>query len=350
MRALLLLALWGAWLQPAIAAEATCRTAEPFRIRVRFAGEAARDLLVESTLPSGIQLRDAASPDPIWSAGPDTARTQQFAGMDAPFGTSFAAVHLDADGLHDLLYAGDRAGRVWRFDLRSGARPTSWMQATVIAELGAPGGGRGFIAPPDATLIAPETGPAWLNIALGTATIGEPRTDHRFYVLRDSIAERRMAPLVESDLERLSPPAGIARSNTSGYYLPLGSAQVLAQALTLNGRIHFVAVENARSLLAACASGTLPAAPVALSVTVLRAEDGTVEPDGSTVPASNGPVPPLLRRPLPAALPASAGVVLATAPADANGHVPCMVGDQRLPACSLDTRPRRSWWRREDAD
>jgi hypothetical protein len=317
---------------------------------VRFSGEASREVLLESTLPAGFRLLDPSSRNEIWSTGPDTTNTQVFAAMDADFGASFTTVHLDADGVHDLLYAGDRAGRIWRFDLRSDARPASWMQATVIAKLGAPGGGRSFIAPPDVAFITSSSGQSWLNIALGTANTAAPRTDHRFYVLRDSLAERRLVPLVEADLEQLAPPAKVALENANGYFLPLGSAQVLAQSLTLNGHVHFVAVENSRNLLAACGSGMLPTAPVELSVTVLRAEDGTVEPQPGAEATINDSVRPQLRRPVAGALPAGSGVELATMPADSGGRVPCMVGEQTLPACFLDTRPRRSWWRREDAD
>jgi hypothetical protein len=355
MRALLALALYVAC-QPAVqAAEAGCRATEPLRIRARFAGEAPRDVLVESVSPNGFRLLDAASRTQIWSAGPEPANTQQVPGMDADFGASFAAVHLDADGLHDRLYAGDRAGRIWRLDLHAGARPAAWMRATLLAELGAHGGGRGFTAPPDVTRIDAPPGSSWLNIAMGTANTGVPRNDHRFYVLRDSLAEDRDTPLTESDLQALSPPAGVTRGNTRGYYLLLGSAQVLAQALTLNGRIHFTAVESSRNFLAACGRGTLPSTAVEMSVTVLRALDGAVEPDedpaaGSRGNSTNPGSSSSLRRPLSAAQPASTGVELASTPADSSGRLPCLIGTEPLPACFLDTRPQRRWWRREDAD
>jgi hypothetical protein len=349
-RSLLLLAWWGALHQPSAAADADCRIAKPLRMIVRFSGEASREVLLESTLPAGFRLLDPSSRNEIWSTGPDSTNTQVSAAMDADFGASFTAVHLDADGVHDLLYAGDHAGRIWRFDLRSDARPTAWMHATVIASLGATGGGRSFIAPPDVAFITSSSGHSWLNIALGTANTAEPRTDHRFYVLRDSLTERRQVPLVEADLEQLAPPARVARENANGYFLTLGSAQVLAQSLTLNGHVHFVTVESARNLMAACRSGMLPTAPVELSVTVLRAEDGMAELQPGTEASTSGNARPQLRRRMAGALPAGSGVELATTPGDSHGRVPCIVGEEPLPACFLDTRPRRSWWRREDAD
>jgi hypothetical protein len=349
-RGLVLVALWAASLPAAAATESQCRAMTELTIRVRFAGEAPREVVIESNLPSGFRLLDSTSREELWSTGPDPARTQQFASMDAGFGTSFAALHLDADGVHDRLYAGDRAGRLWRFDLRAGARPAAWIEAALLADLRAPGGGRGFVARPDVALIHTATGATWLNIAIGTANTGAPRADHRFYVLRDSTTERPGTPLLERDLELLSPPAVADRSSGRGYYLQLGSAQVLAQALTLNGLIHFTVVEIPRNLVAACRADTLPDTLVPLSVTVLRATDGALEPADAADNINRASDTRDLRRPLATPLPASAGVELAAQPDTASGLVPCRIAAQALPGCSLDTRPRRSWWRREDAD
>ncbi len=168
----------------------------------------------------------------------------------------------------------------------------------------------------------------------------------RFYVLRDTLgAVARSTPLTESDLERLTPPQGVAADNAAGYYLALGSAQVVAQALTLDGRIHFTAVENGRILPTGCASSAPPAASVPLSVTVLQTVDGTVAPGDAGNGAENN-----LRRPLGAAFSASAAVMLAATPPPADGRLTCLIGTTELPGCFLDTHPHRSWWRREDAD
>ncbi len=100
----------------------------------------------------------------------------------------------------------------------------------LIADLGAPGGGRGFIARPDIARIEGPAGTSWLNIAIGTINTDVPRNDHRMYVLRDLINNPPSPPMVESDLEPLAPPAGVSRGNKHGYYPPLGSVQVVAAA------------------------------------------------------------------------------------------------------------------------
>src|SRR5688572_25596256 len=82
-------------------------------------------------------------------------------------------------------------------------------------------------------------------------------------------------------------------------------------------------VESPRNLLAACPANTLPDTAVALSVTVLRAKDGTVE---AADPANSNPRTSDtrdLRRPLATPLPASTGVELAAMPDAASGLVPC---------------------------
>jgi hypothetical protein len=332
----------------AMAADSGCQAPASLTLRVQFADEAPREVLLQSSLPSGLRMLDPVDGREIWSAGTGPGTTQQIEEMDAAFGASLEAVHLDEDGLHDRLYAGDRAGRLWRIDLRTGGRPRSFVRAGVLADLRAPGGGRGFVAAPDVSRIETPGAPPWLNIAIGTASTGTARADHRFYVLRDGLdSPIPAAPLTEADLELLAPPLGVSNASARGYYLPLGTSQVLAQSLTLNGRIHYTAVERGHSLFAGCAIGTLPTTAAPLTVTVIRAADGAIPVDSD----GNGRIDHGdLRRPLPRALPANAAVALTSTPAGTDGRLPCQVGGELLPECSLDIRPQRSWWRREDAD
>jgi len=329
-------------------ADARCQAPAPLTMRVHFAGEAPREVLLQSSLPNGLRLLDPVDGRELWSAGAGPDVTQQIAGMDAAFGSSMMAVHLDEDGFHDRLYAGDRTGRVWRFDLRVGAHPRSFLRAGVLADLRVPGGGRGFLAAPDITRIESPGTPPWLNIAIGTANTGAPRADHRFYVLRDALNTPLPAlAITEADLELLAPPLGIGNSRARGYYLSLGSSQVLAQSLTVNGRIHYTAVDHGPSQFAPCDIGSLPTTAATLSVTVVRAADGAVpvDTDGNDrIDRAD------LRRPLPRVLPANAAVVLALNPAGPDDRIHCQIDGEILPDCSLDTRPQRTWWRREDAD
>lgn len=331
-----------------MAADAGCHAPAPLLLRVRLADEAPRDALLLPAGDGGLVLLDPESRHTLWSAGPRPGTSQQITAMDAAFGASLTALHLDEDGLHDRIYAGDQAGRVWRLDLRAGARPSAWMRAGLLADLGVPEGGRGFLAAPDVTRIEIPGFAPWLNIALGTANIGAARGDHRFYVLRDALdAALPPAPLTEADLDLHALPLGVGHAVSRGFYLPLGTSQVLAPALTLNGFLHFTAVESGHSLLARCGIGTLPTAAVQLSVTVIRAEDGAVVTDRD----GNGRIDQFdLKQRLPRPLPANSMVAL---PARTTGNatrLQCAVAGEPLPECFLDIRPRRTWWRREDAD
>ncbi|MGC4027463.1 MAG: hypothetical protein QM696_01130 [Steroidobacteraceae bacterium] len=329
---------------------ADCRPARAIPLQIRFADEAPRAALLRAQ-GTGLALEDSRSGVRLWSAGPDAGGSQQFSDMRSAFGESLTAVHLDADGVHDRLYAGDRAGRLWRFELQADARPERWLRGGIWADLGLPGGGRGFLAAPDVTLLQVPGLHPWLNVALGSATTGPVPVENRFYFLRDVLAAELPAqPVTEADLLRLSPPGGImdARRHETpvhGYYLALGNVQVFAPALTLAGRLHFTVVETAQPLAVQCPDNTVPIHPGAVSVTVLRAEDGaTADTNGDGQIDSRD-----LRSSLPRALPADARIDLMPS-AEGTAELLCEVGGEALPGCALDTAPHPAGWRREDAD
>lgn len=341
--AILMAALSACLLQPSLAAEASCREAVPLNLRVRFAQQQSLDAVFAATAAGGLRLLDARTSQQLWSGGADPRDTQLVENVDADLGASLAAVDLNADGVHDRIYAGDRRGRLWRFDLRTGADPSRWLRPTLLADLGA--AGRGFVAAPDITLVTTATR-SWLNIAIGSARIGAQAVDNRFYVLRDALDSRLpVAPVTEADLELLSAPLDHSDADAPGYYLRLGTAQVLAQALTLDGRTYFTAVESPRRLLDDCEPGSMPTAAAPLSLTVLLASDGSLVQQIIDGQQQSG-----LRRALPGTLPAGAGVELADATAHSAGRLPCHVATTPLADCHLDTTPQRTWWRREDAD
>jgi hypothetical protein len=53
------------------------------------------------------------------------------------------------------------------------------------------------------------------------------------------------------------------------------------------------------------------------------------------------------RTALQGVIPATAGFVIGRAQ---DGIAPCMLGGERIHACDVDTRPRKTWWRRTDAE
>lgn len=333
---------------PVFAAAGACRPAAGLPLVVRFADGVAQQAVLRAVGESGLQLEDARSGRMLWSAGADGGATQRFTEMTTAFGESLRAVHLDEDGIHDRLYAGDRAGRLWRLELRAGASPSRWMQGGVWADLGVAGGGRGFVAAPDVTRMqAPGQG-AWLNIAVGSASTGTGTVVNRFYFLRDAPQPELPPLLTEADLQPLASPQGItdaAQSQPAGFYIDLGTAQVMAPALTLDGRTHFNVLETARPLVAECPVGMVPTGLAAMSVSVLRTEDGAATDDAN----GDGQVDMRdLRRSLPRALPADSRIDIG--PPDARGMRACELGGELLAGCALDTAPHLAGWRREDAE
>lgn len=343
---------------PAPAAEAGCRPANALSLVVRLADGAPREAVLRATALPGLRLEAHPGGELLWSAAAEEPAAQLFEDMTAPFGESLMALDLDADGVHDRLYAGDRAGRLWRFEIRSGAGPAGWLDGGIRWDFSSADTPRAFVAPPDITWLQPRGRPGWLSVAVGTATAGARPGANRFYVLRDALdSDGSGRVFTEADLLRLDSPMGLADALPTaapagaeaslaapGYYLDLGAAQVFAPSLTLEGRIHFTVVDDPEPLLVACAPHTVPVMPATVSVITLRAEDGAADQDSN----GDGQVDARdLRRRLPRSMPADSRIELAQQGPDL---ALCQVGDLTLPLCQLDTSLRRRGWLREDVD
>jgi hypothetical protein len=323
----------------AAAASNSCYPGEPIRIHTKMRGQQGDlpfDALLVGDSANGLMLSDPRTGARIWSAGASAPAVQQFAGMTAGFGGSLAVVDTDGDGLHDRLYAGDRAGRLWRFDLDGIAPPQSWATGGIFADLGdLPK--RGFIAPPDVALIAPAGQRPWLSIAIGTASTGPGQASNRFYLLRDwspfehwtAAQYRRWRPIRESALLRLSGHSLDPSLTASGFFLDIGGGQVLARSLTVSGQIRLTIAESASLPTWSCML-TTPAIPVPISVTTIAALDGSIASDNAN------------RLLLPKSLPPDSAVVLR--------ENQCVVGELLVEGCSVDTTAHKTYWRREDAD
>jgi Tfp pilus tip-associated adhesin PilY1 len=280
----------------------------------------------------------------LWSAGAHSAAVQMFSGMDAAFFGSLSAVDLDADGLHDRIYAGDIAGRVWRLDLHHGAAAGQWASGGIFADFSNQEG-RGFLAAPDVSLSAPPGAAPWLNIAIGTAAPGNAAANNRFYALRDHAAYASWTdedyedwqPLREDDLTKVdgtvqaaAETANFMEPDSPGWYVALGSGHVVTPSLTVN---HRVVLSIAAHL------------PRGGSCEVLTRIASVELEHGRLVPASGTQAGWRTVLPKPVAL--AATFTLATPEGSSS---PCTLGGQRVAACDVDTRPRKTWWRRGDAE
>ncbi|HTQ36148.1 MAG TPA: hypothetical protein VMH77_03860 [Steroidobacteraceae bacterium] len=323
----------------ATAAESiACLPDTPVPLLVRIGTAPTRPALLIGGSTPALRVVDAATGALLWSADGADGAMQRFPAMTAPFAGSLIALDTDNDGVQDRLYAGDMAGRLWRFDLHDGAPATSWASGAVFADF-SNDAGRGFLAPADVSLMAPGGAAPWFNVAIGTAAPGRSGANNRFYVLRDSAPfvawddaqYRAWQPVREADLLRITAgtPADVAIS--AGWFVELGSGDVLSASLTVAGRVVFAVAE----------SGITPGCRSAFTVAALDLGSPRL-----TVDATGN-----WRQPLSPELAASASFTLTMPPAGTEAtSARCAFGDTPVAACDVDLRPHRTWWRREDAE
>lgn len=297
-----------------------------------YTGEA----ILQAGLETPLALLDRATGRLLWTAGAQPSSVQDVPGMDAGFTGSLAVIDLDGDGFHDRLYAGDMAGRLWRFDMQHGAPAASWLEGGVYADF-SNDEGRLFVAPPDLSR-AQETSGSPLLVALGTAAPGNPRADNRFYVLRDPAPgpewqPESWTPLREQDLDLLASPWEAAtisnRQDSMGWYTRLGTGHVTAPSLTVNRQLFLVVAESIPMTPDRCEVFAR-----LLALPLLPPPGNPALPEPTTLPGLRDPVP-LLQ-----------GVHFQRGP---GAVLQCMAGTVRIEACDVDTRPQRTWWRRDDA-
>ncbi len=326
---------------PGAAEPVDCIPSSPLSLSVRIGTDPVPQqvLLVGGGTPA-LRIVDARSGATLWSAGTAAPASQRYAAMTAAFAGSLIALDTDHDGLHDRLYAGDLHARLWRFDLHNGRTADHWSSGGVFADFRNTSG-RGFRAPPDVSLAtAPGTAPT-LHIALGTAAPGHVDADNRFYVLRDHApfdpwTDEQYAdwrPLREADLSLVTTIGpSPATLNPAGYYIELGSGEVITPSLTVAGRIVLAIAQTSAEPVIGCRS--------AFSVAALDLVRGQPLLDAAGA----------WRRPLREVLPGNAVLTLAANPAGTATSMLCTLGAVRVAECDVDLRPRRSWWRRGDAE
>jgi hypothetical protein len=308
-------------------------------------------LLIGGSAPA-LQLLDATTHAQLWSAGAQGVVVQRYADMTAGFRNA-AAVDLDNDGVHDRIYAGDLAGRLWRFDLHHGRTAAQWTTGGIFADLSDTSNGRAFVAAPDISLTMSPGHGAWLNIAIGSASL-IAGVSNRFYMLRERAVRGiwsqqqfdQWRPLRESDLVQIdvqraqAAPTGNedeATVSADGLFMDIGSGQVLTPSLTVSGRA-VLAIADATPI-----AGNACAIPLSVAAMALLDGEPALDLNG------DGNVNRLDQRfALPATHPATTAISLARD--EAAGAAICMLADQAIPNCRVDTRQRRIWWRRADAD
>jgi hypothetical protein len=344
MKAALLGVLLALHCGPAISARPSCLPQSAVLLQVRIGDSKPMAALLQGGLETTLSLFAATSRRLLWSADESMSAIQVFPGLSAPVTGSLTAIDLDADGLHDRIYVGDMAARLWRFDLHHGEAAAEWATGGVFADF-SNGEGRGFLAAPSISLSTTSGASSWLDIAIGTAAPGSASANNRFYALRDRAVAGSWTsdefdawePLRETDLvhARATPQAAAEAAMTidpaaPGWYVELGSGHVITPTITVHGRaVLAIAAEVPRDS---------DACEVFARIANFDLATSQMRPSGSPAGWSV---------PLAAAIPASARFTLGT---EVGGLAPCTLGGERIAACDVDTRPRRTWWRRLDAE
>ena len=324
------------------AAWQSCMPQQPVPITVRIGAQSppVSALLRGGTLPR-ISVVERDTGRLLWTAADAPPAVQQFPRMRSAFAGSFAAIDLDGDGVHDRIYAGDLAGRLWRFDLHHGAEPAHWASGAIWADFSAVDG-IGFVAAPDVSLSMPASQKPWLNIAAGTAHTSNNVVSNRFYVLRDpnpfdawtDAESLRWRPLHEADLLALGTPSrAVTGAIERGYYWDLGAGDVLAPTLTVSGR--------ATLAISSQTSGGDPC-QVAISVSSFDIDTPRSMQHQNSPPDGHSGVPTTAL-----VLPMGSGLVLTR---NAAGQAICTLGATHIAACDVNTKPVPIYWRRQDAD
>jgi type IV pilus assembly protein PilY1 len=145
-----------------------------------------------------IYMVDVISGALLWSAGSSGANLNlATAGraMDHAIPSPITVLDLEGDGYADRLYAGDMAGRIWRFDITNGATAGGLVAGGVIASLGSSLesphlaiNNRRFYSAPDVSAEQKPGVTPFLNIAIGSGYRGHPlnsTANDRFYSVRD---------------------------------------------------------------------------------------------------------------------------------------------------------------------
>ena len=276
-RAHLLVAVAGNLLLPAVAWPASamagiveCMPRRTVEVMLRIDSDA---------VPAVLQLAGGSSPalrlmDPHtgalrWSAAATNPASQVFPDMRAGFTGSLAAVDLDGDGLHDRIYAGDLAGRLWRFDIHQGKAPEALMTGGIFASLGGTPVVRAFLAPPDVSFWPLEGKASSIHVAIGSASLWQGQERNRFYVLRDRAAfevwsaedYRRWRPLTEADLVWSNDPAraatGALPDPLAGFYVTLEHGSIVLPSITVSARAVMAVAEDLAGAGEQCSVGVI---------------------------------------------------------------------------------------------
>lgn len=230
---------------------------------------------------AGIYILDLISGTQLWRAGADIGADLQLAvsgrEMDRAIPNEVRVIDLSGDGYADRMYATDLGGQVWRFDVTNGQDPSNLVTGGVIAQLGAeglsgtPGAAetRRFYNAPDVSLITDaQQQRRYIAVSVGSGYRAHPfdlSAADRFFSLRDGNVFSQLSqndydtyPIItEADLVEVSGQTQTVVAPSDGgwkFTLP-NNEKILADSLTFNNEIFFVAFTPDSNAASTCAAG-----------------------------------------------------------------------------------------------
>jgi len=229
---------------------------------------------------SGVYMFDLETGAELWRAGLDSSADLQLstAGreMDRAMPNQVRVIDLSGDGLADRMYATDLGGQVWRFDIFNGQDPSNLVTGGVIAQLGAEGLGtpteadtRRFYNAPDVSLVTDNHQQRrYISISIGSGYRAHPfdlSASDRFFSVRDGdvftqlpqAAYDSYSVVTDADLVEVSGQTQtIITSADSGWKFTLPpNEKILADSLTFDDQIFFVAFTPDSAAAATCSAG-----------------------------------------------------------------------------------------------
>ena len=269
---------------------------------------------------NALYIVDAATGEPIWSAGGDPAHgaihTETLLDMAYSFPATPAVADVDASGADDMLFIGDTGGQLWRCDIHNGAAAAELISCGVIADLGAASGpnraarNRRFYHSPDLALLREWRGAPALAVMLGSGYRAHPLSlaaDDRFYMIRQTHvfnAPARYRKVTEGML--LNVGAGASGTNTEhgasaaaraalnashGWYfdLPNPGEKVLSAPLAFRGTVAFTTYQPGR-VRDACAPAAGTARIYHIAIEDARPANQWAAPPGPAQDARSRPL------------------------------------------------------------
>jgi len=234
----------------------------------------------DDAVGAGIHILDLMSGARLWRAGKDSAAdlTLDTSGrtMNRAIPNEVRVIDLNGDGFADRMYAADIAGQIWRFDITNGNAPSALVAGGIIARVGAeglatPGAAdtRRFYNSPDASLFLDKIqNRRFIAISIGTGYRAHPfdlSAADRFYSLRDADIFKKLTQAeyntynIATDsnfIEVSGTKQSILSSSDRGWKFTLPANQkILADSITFNNEIFFVAFTPDTNAAASCSAG-----------------------------------------------------------------------------------------------